>query len=142
MHPGIRKEKPWLHRACGYVYASATFIGQAAAAYTNLWMGPAGLATAIPFALLNLITTGTTARAMYLAVKGRIAEHRPWALRSYSATYSAVTLRLLMPFLMPRLGIRDGYIAVAWLAWAPHLALTEYYLYKQSKGVTAVQESA
>lgn len=141
MHPGIRKNQPWLHRACGYLYASAAYVGQAAAAYAGVWSA-AGLLTSIPFGLLNLITTGTTVRAMYLAVNRRYAEHRPWAVRSYSAMYSAVNLRLLMPVLMPTLGIRRGYIAVAWLCWAPHLAVTEYLLYKQRNAVRDETKSA
>ena len=61
------------------------------------------------------------------------ARHRRWAIRSYACMTAAITLRVLLGPLAVLFGFRDGYIAVAWLCWAPQLVITEWFLRRAAR---------
>lgn len=125
--PRLRARRPGLHRWTGRAYALAILISGVAG--LSLALGTdAGPVAATGFALLAVLWLAVTGRAVWLAMAGRIAEHRRWMIRSAALTFAAVTLRLELPLLIATLGFDTGYPIVAWLCWVPNLALTELWL--------------
>lgn len=121
----LRVRCPGLHRWMGRTYALGVLMSGVAALSlaANTVAGPvAGLG----FGLLAVLWIAVTARAVWLALQRRIAEHRVWMIRSAALTFAAVTLRLEMPVLEMTLGIETGYPIVAWSCWVPNLIVAEW----------------
>ncbi|MEC3860348.1 DUF2306 domain-containing protein [Mesobacterium sp. TK19101] len=125
--PRLRKARPGLHRWMGRVYGAAVVVsglaGLALAMTTR-----AGPVAAWGFGALAVLWLGATVWAVWLAMAGRIAEHRRWMLRSAALTFAAVTLRLYLPILAAVLGFDTAYAMVAWLAWVPNMLIAEAWL--------------
>ena len=60
-------------------------------------------------------------------MKKQITEHRKWMIRSYAVTFSAVSLRLLVPFLSIVVGMEllQTVIVTAWISWLGNLMVAE-----------------
>lgn len=120
-----RARRPGLHRWTGRVYGAVILI--AGIAGLALAVGSsAGPVAGLGFGLLAVLWLGTTARAVWLAMARRIAEHRVWMIRSAALTFAAVTLRLYLPLLEAGFGFDTGYLLVAWLCWVPNLIVAEW----------------
>jgi len=129
--PAIRRRRA-VHRWIGRVYATAVVI--AGSAGLALAVGTtAGPIAATGFGLLAVIWLYTTGQG-WLAARGRrFDEHRRWMIRSFSLTFAAVTLRLYMPAAgIAGLDMGQAYVAIAWLAWVPNLAIAELYLRRET----------
>lgn len=127
--PRFRTKHPEIHRWSGRVYVLAVLIGGLASLVLALGSLDRPIA-AFDFSTLALLWLGVTAQAIRLAMAGRIAEHRRWMIRSYSLTFAAVILRLVLPFFFI-FGDMDYLAAssyVAWLSWVPNLLIAELYL--------------
>jgi len=128
----LRQRRPHLHRWLGRSYGLAILVsglgGLIMATGTS-----SGLIAGLGFGLLALVWLGTTARGIWLAMQGRIAEHRAWMIRSGALTFAAVTLRLYLPFLFATLGEEQGYTLVAWACWVPNLLVAEWLLGRDRK---------
>ncbi len=123
----LRARRPRLHRWMGRVYGGVILI--AGLAGLSLAVGSsAGPIAWAGFGLLAVLWIGTTARAVWLAMARRIAEHRVWMIRSAALTFAAVTLRLYLPLLAAGLGFEAGYVLVAWLCWVPNLVVAEWLI--------------
>ncbi|AUC52015.1 hypothetical protein CDO87_01865 [Sagittula sp. P11] len=125
--PRLRARRPALHRWTGRVYAVAVLLS----GLGGLWLAPgtsAGPVAAWGFGLLAVLWLGSTARAVWLARAGRIAEHRVWMLRSAAMTFGAVTLRLQLGLFAPLVGFETIYVITAWSSWVPNLMLIEWWL--------------
>ncbi|TNF22843.1 MAG: DUF2306 domain-containing protein [Rhodobacteraceae bacterium] len=125
--PRLRARRPRLHRWTGRVYALGVLVSGVAALSlaVNTVAGPfAGLG----FALLAVLWIALTARALWLAMGRRIADHRVWMIRSAALTFAAVTLRLQLPLLEVTLGFETGYPIVAWTCWVPNLIVAEWLI--------------
>lgn len=123
----LRGSRPHLHRWLGRVYALAILISGVAglSLAVNTTAGPVA---ASGFGLLAVLWLITTARAVWLAMQRRIAEHQVWMVRSAALTFAAVTLRLYLPLLTAAFGFDTGYPPVAWLCWVPNLIVAEWWL--------------
>lgn len=123
--PGLRRERPRLHRWAGRLYAVCGVVGGASGVLLG---GSAigGPVAASGFVLLGVLWVATTLQAARLAMAGRIAAHRRWALRAFTLGCAAVALRLELLILM---GAGLAYPAAsqiaAWACWAPFLAILE-----------------
>ncbi len=130
--PGLRRRWPALHRRLGKAYAVAALAGGLsglAAAFSTQY----GPLAAAGFATLGVAWTGTTVAALRAALRGDLATHRRWALRSFASAFAAVTLRLELP-LAAGLGLsfETAYPVVAWLCWVPNLLMAEWWLSRRS----------
>lgn len=123
----IRLGRPVLHRWLGRIYAIAILISGVAGLSLAI-NSSAGVLAATGFGLLAVLWLITTARAVWLAMKRRIAEHQVWMVRSAALTFAAVTLRLYLPLLTAAFGFDTGYPPVAWLCWVPNLIVAEWWL--------------
>jgi uncharacterized membrane protein len=127
--PNIRSRRPHIHRWCGRLYMVA--VGVAGVAGLILALGAFDRPVAgIGFLILAVLWLSTTGRAVWLAMQGRIKEHRRWIIRSWALTLAAVTLRIYLPFFMGlgQMEYAEASIYVAWACWAPNLIVAELYL--------------
>ena len=135
---GLRRRRPALHRASGYVYVLSVLI----AGVGSLALLPDFLGTgfaAAGFFVLAVLWTGFTLRGVQLARAGEHAAHRRMMLRSVALTFAAVTLRIIMaPLMAQGWAVVDTYQITAWGSWIPNLIAVEIYLRRQSKRAPAM----
>lgn len=136
---GLRARRPALHRGLGRAYGIAVLVSGAAA----LWLAlttTAGPVAAWGFGLLALAWLGSTAMGISLALRGDLAAHRRWMLRSIALTLAAVTLRLYLPVpLLLGWDFAPAYAAIAWLCWVPNLLIAELVLRRPARRQPALQ---
>ena len=65
-----------------------------------------------------------------MIMRGRIADHRRWMIRSFSLVFAGVTLRLILGTYTAAEGsvhswlpFHTVYMATAWLCWVPNLLI-------------------
>jgi uncharacterized membrane protein len=128
--PAIRRRRA-VHRWIGRVYGAAVIISGSAGLALSVGT-TAGPVAGLGFGLLAVIWIYVTSQGWLAARARRFDEHRRWMIRSFSLTFAAVTLRLYMPAAgIAGLDMGQAYVAIAWLAWAPNLALAELYLRRE-----------
>ncbi|MEP4926153.1 MAG: DUF2306 domain-containing protein [Hyphomicrobiales bacterium] len=72
-------------------------------------------------------------RAMQIVMRGQIALHQEWLIRSIALTFAGVTLRVILPVqLLGGISIDVAYPAVAWLCWVPNLTVAEFVIRKST----------
>ena len=126
--PGLRRGFGPPHRWTGQVYVAGCLVGGAA----GLILAPgshAGPIASAGFGGLAVIWIATTLLGWRAAVRGRLAEHRRWMIRSWALTLAAVTLRIYLPLVMVLdLPFLPWYRAISFLAWVPNLVAAELWL--------------
>ena len=126
-----------VHRKIGYAYIISVFVSGFTGLFISFYATGAWH-TKLGFFLLAVMWLLTTIFALNAIKNKNIASHQNWMRRSYALTFSAVTLRLWIPLFMIGLGwtFIESYKVVAWLAWIPNLLIIEYFIYKNSLGVS------
>jgi uncharacterized membrane protein len=126
--PGMRARHPRRHRLLGRMYVAGC-LGGGGAGLVLAFGTTAGPIASVGFGALAIIWLFSTGQALRMAVARRFDDHRAWMIRSFAATFAAVTLRLYLPLLaLAGLSFIDAYRAVSYLAWIPNLILAEAYL--------------
>lgn len=128
-HAGLRARLPRLHRAIGITYLAAVLLGGLSAIpLTSIAYGY--WTTRVGFALLAVLWLGTAAMALSCAVRRNFVTHRRWAIRNFSLTLAAVTLRLWVTGLtsLTDMDFDLAYAAAAWCSWVPNLVAAELLL--------------
>jgi uncharacterized membrane protein YozB (DUF420 family) len=124
---GLSGRTRGLHRMVGRVYLLAVLLGVSASAYLAATI-PAGS----PVYTSGLIGLGiawftTTFMGYRCVIRGDVAGHRAWMLRSYAVTFGFVTLRVIVA-IIAGLGLMsedDANSPAAWLCWVVPLAVLE-----------------
>jgi hypothetical protein len=126
LHGGLLRRAPWLHRLLGRLHVGVV-LGMA---------GPAGMVLAVHakggaagragFVVLGVLWWASTAHGLALVLRGRIAAHRRWMLRSYALALSAVFFRVILVALFAA-GLDDetNYVVSLWLSLAVSLGVGE-----------------
>jgi len=126
----LREQRPRLHRAIGWAYASCLLVGGLAALPLAL-QADGGLLAQVGFALLGLLWLASTAVALIHIRARRVAAHRRWMLRSFVLTAGGITLRLQIlagsAFGVP---VEAFYTALAWTSWLPQALWLEWWLWR------------
>jgi uncharacterized membrane protein len=128
----LREQRPRLHRAIGWGYASCLLVGGLTALPLALQAdgGPWGR---LGFGLLGLLWLVTTAIALVYIRARRVAAHRRWMLRSFALTAGGITLRLQIlagsAFDIP---VDAFYTALAWTSWLPQALWLEWWLWRSA----------
>jgi uncharacterized membrane protein len=144
---GLRTRAPQVHRAVGRVVLGSIAIGGVA----GLVLAPFSLAGAVGtagFGLLAVLWVAFAATALLAILRGDVAAHRRWVVRTFALTYAAVTLRLWLAVLIAgqmglagvdeQLAFDRAYFLVPFLAWVPNLLVAEWYLTTRSRTPAAV----
>ncbi|MFT4794965.1 MAG: putative membrane protein [Paracoccaceae bacterium] len=132
---GLRRRRPDLHRWMGRVSAVAIALsgigGLSMAIGTN-----AGPVAAWGFALLAVVWVACMVMGVAQAMRGRLADHRAWMIRTAALTLAGVTLRLMLPVGPMAFGLPfdAAYPAIAWLCWIPNLIVAEWVLRREKAG--------
>ena len=126
--PGLRARHPGRHRLLGRIYVAGR-LGGGVAGLVLAFGTTAGPIASVGFGALAIIWLTCTVQALRMAMARRFDAHRAWMIRSFAATFAAVTLRLYLPLLsLAGLSFIDAYRAVSYLAWIPNLFVAELYL--------------
>ena len=123
----LRRTHPRIHRWIGRTYLS---IGVGLGGLSGLYMSVfafGGLAAKLGFACLAVAWLYTGLRAYQAIRNGAVQEHRQWAVRNFSLTFAAVTLRIYIPASMiAGIPFELSYPFIAWFAWVPNLLVAEW----------------
>lgn len=132
---GLRARFPALHRWMGRTYGLSILIAGAG----TLAMLPhfTGHSFAlVGFAVLAVLWVAFTVLGIVRARAGDLAAHRRWMLRSVALTFAAVTLRIIMPFLMMAgWSLEETYLVTAWASWLINLAVLEVWQNRRALGL-------
>ncbi len=133
----LRTRAPRVHRVVGRVVLVAIAIGGCA----GLVLAPRSLAGGVGtagFGLLAVLWVAFAGTALLAVLRGDIAAHRRWMVRTFALTYAAVTLRLWLGVLIAgQIGLAGvgeqaafdrAYLLVPFLSWVPNLLVAEWYL--------------
>ncbi len=125
----LRAKAPAVHRALGRAYL---FLGVGIGGVAGLWMSTfayAGLPARLAFATLAVLWLISSTLAPRAILRRDIAAHKRWMIRNFALTFSAVTLRMMLPTsLALGLPFDTAYPAVAWACWPPNLLVAEWFI--------------
>ena len=115
----LLRRATWLHRVLGRAYVMAVLgCGGPAGMYLAL-RARGGAAGVLGFLVLGVLWIATTARGVQLVLRGEIAAHRRWMLRSYAVALSAVFFRVLFVALpLAGVGGDASYVVSLWASLA------------------------
>jgi len=128
----LRVKKLHIHRLVGKVYIIAVLLssvsGLIAAYYaTGGWIAKTGFAgMSIAWFICTYIA--------YKAIRNKnIQQHERWMIRSYAVTFTGVTFRLWMPFLIIafQLEFLEAYPIDAWISWISNLFVAQLIIRKR-----------
>ena len=127
--PRLRSRALNVHRWIGRGYLLSVLLGSVAG-FAMATVSKAGLPAHLGFGALACVWLFTSVQAYRSVLRGRIAAHRRWMVRSFALTLAAVTLRNYLPLLLFGLhwSFQSAYITVAWLSWVPNLIVAEWLL--------------
>jgi uncharacterized membrane protein len=127
--PRLRSRALNVHRWIGRGYLLSVLLGSVAG-FAMATVSKAGLPAHIGFGALAVVWLFTSVQAYRAILRGRVAEHRRWMVRSFALTLAAVTLRNYLPLLLFGLhwSFDTAYITVAWVSWVPNLIVAEWLL--------------
>lgn len=124
--PGLRKKQTHIHRALGRIYGIAVLV----AGIGGFWIAvttKSGNAAAWGFGLLAIAWVGATSYGILLAMRGNLAAHQRWMIRSAALTMAAVTLRLYLGIgVAVGLSYQDIVGLLGWICWVPNLLAAEF----------------
>ncbi|NJL13851.1 MAG: DUF2306 domain-containing protein [Microscillaceae bacterium] len=126
--PALRRGKwrKW-HRIAGQAYVLSILLFAAPSGFYMALFANGGWGAQLGFGILSVLWIFTTYQAYACIVRGNVAAHRTWMVRSYALTFSAVTLRLWVPVLSLYFEVdhQTTVVATAWLNWIPNLLAGE-----------------
>ena len=122
-----------LHRWLGRTYVAAVVLSGIGGLIMSLEsMG--GLVAHFGFGLMAVCWLFTTLTAYRHILRGNVALHREWMLRSYALTLAAVTLRIYLPASqVAGIDFIDAYQAISWLCWVPNLLVVEWLILSRTR---------
>jgi uncharacterized membrane protein YozB (DUF420 family) len=128
---GLRQKAMTFHRWTGRIYLVGVTAGIVGALLMTLSTTPKSFGVALRG--LAAAWLGTTAIAWAAILRGRVAMHKEWMVRSYLVTFAFVSFRVItdnMPWLTSRLAstAEEASTNVAWLCWVVPLAAYEVIL--------------
>lgn len=131
----LLRNKPRLHRILGYGYVINILMVTGPAAFLMSFYANGGISSQIAFVMLSVLWIGSTAMALYKALKKDFRAHRYFMMRSFALTLSALTLRIWKVLLanftdLPPL---ERYRVIAWLGWTLNLLVAEWLIYRDEQ---------
>lgn len=120
-----------IHFHLGTIYVVACFLS-GLAGLMLLAFARLSLANVIALILLNAIWLVTIVMAIRTMRSDDLAANRRWLLRSFSLTFSAVTLRLLVVLFFDETNSSISPLLL-WLGWVPNLFLMELFICRELK---------
>lgn len=140
--PKLRDRNRKLHTNTGKVYIISVLLSGVAGFYIAFyasggWVSSLGFMGLAVFWILFTLLCFTNIR------KGNLIRHQQMATYSYALCFSAVTLRIWLPFL--GILLKDfnlAYSTVAWLCWVPNVFVAYFINRRELSGLTIGQARA
>lgn len=127
----LREHYLGVHRSIGKVYVFAILVIGAPTGLYMAFFANGGACASFGFILMSILWFYTTWMGITTAMKKQIMQHKQWMIRSYAVTFSAVTLRLWVPFLSIACQMEHEEIIIltAWISWLFNLVAAELIIY-------------
>lgn len=127
----LRERYLFVHRSIGKIYVFAILVIGAPTGLYMAFYANGGAYASFGFILMSILWFYTTWKGLTTVIKGQILQHQQWMIRSYAVTFSAVTLRLWVPFLSRNylMEIDEIIIITAWISWLFNLIIVESWIY-------------
>ncbi|KRF08018.1 hypothetical protein ASG89_16400 [Paenibacillus sp. Soil766] len=94
-HVRFRTNYPAWHRALGRIYVFSIMLSGCLGLVLSFYAE--NFTKAMAFLVLSVLWLITTWNGFRFAVKGQLAQHRIWMMRSYAVTLVAVSARVVVP---------------------------------------------
>ena len=136
----LRAKHLHLHRLIGKIYIISILLSSLAGYYIA-YHATGGIYAVYGFSGMSTAWLLTTIIA-YKAIRvGDIKKHERWMIRSYAVTFTGVTFRLWMPFLIItfQMDFLEAYPISAWISWMANLLVAELILVKQFRKKKKIQ---
>ena len=113
------------HRSIGKIYMVAVLFSGSGGLYISFFANT-GLIAQMGFFMLAVSWLTTSYLAYFHIRRGDVSTHKKWILRSMALTFSALTLRVLLPgSIIAGLTFEMVYPIIAWACWVPNLIVNE-----------------
>ena len=128
----LRVRNVRLHRSVGKLYVYVVLLFATPSGLVMSLKADGSILAVAGFAVLAIAAAWTTWLGLKQIRRGDVAKHRRWMTRSYLLIASAVTLRFLAA-ITNEFALGINYDAMAWLCWAPQIAVYELLLFFPSR---------
>ena len=127
---GLRRRRPRLHRAVGWVYVPLALLAAISGMSIVLHHNFGGILEIVPTLVFGVAMLVTTSVAFVLALRRRFARHRIWMIRSYALVLGPMTVRIFYVPLWMLFGLPERHtIWVSyWLGWGITVAIAEWWI--------------
>lgn len=140
----LRRRKPNVHRAIGYLYAAMLVIGGVTGLYMAYY-ADGGVSGKLGFTTLSVLWLYTLYRSLKSIIVNRDAKaHGLWMMRNYSLTCAAIMLRVYTGVAGAAFGLEDTnvtFVVIGWLCWVPNLLLAEWLIRRRVQRTVAISSS-
>ena len=128
----LRAKHLHLHRLIGKVYIISVLLSSLAGYYIA-YHATGGIYAVYGFSGMSTAWLLTTIIAYKAIRAGDIKKHERWMIRSYAVTFTGVTFRLWMPFLIItfQMEFLEAYPISAWISWMANLLVAELIIRRQ-----------
>lgn len=127
----LRERYMNVHRSIGKIYVGAILVIGAPTGLYMAFFANGGAYASLGFILMSILWFYTTWMGLTTVLKKQIAQHQQWMIRSYAVTFSAVTLRLWVPFLSLACDMyhQEVIVITAWISWLFNLIAAELIIH-------------
>jgi uncharacterized membrane protein len=139
----LRRERPKLHRAIGYVYVALALSAGCSGIYLGVRTPWAGLAETVPAVLFGAALIVTTVVALRLARRRQFEIHREWMVRSFAFVLGPITMRAFYLPMWSLFGVDelDAMWIAFWLGWLSTWIAAELWIAARRRRWQALRES-
>ncbi|MFO7565511.1 MAG: DUF2306 domain-containing protein [Enhygromyxa sp.] len=139
----LRRARPKLHRAIGYVYVVLAISAGCSGIYLGVRVPFAGVAEAIPAALFGAALIVCTVVALRFARQRRFEIHREWMVRSFAFALGPITQRVyyLPAWSVFGLDEHDAMWIGFWLGWLSTWIPAEIWIAARKRRLRALREA-
>ena len=139
----LRRARPKLHRAIGYVYVVLAISAGCSGIYLGVRVPFAGLAETIPAVLFGGALIVTTVVALNHARRRRFEIHREWMVRSFAFTLGPIAQRV---FYLPAWSVfgideHDAMWIGFWLGWGSTYGAAELWIAARKRRLRALRDA-
>ena len=133
----LRAKKLHIHRLIGKIYIVAVLLSSLSGFYIA-YHATGGIIAKLGFAGMSTAWFLTTIIA-YRAIRNKdIKKHERWMIRSYAVTFTGVTFRLWMPFLIIGFNLEfiEAYPIDSWVSWIANLFVAQLIIRKTTQRIS------
>lgn len=138
---GLRRTRPRLHRATGWVYVPLAVLAGLSGAFMAFTHPFGGALEVVPSVVFGGALVVVTLVALALARRRRFEAHREWMVRSFAIVLGPMTIRLVYPPFWLLLGVpeRQTIWITFWIGWLVNVAVAEAWIRARRRRLAAAR---